>query len=122
MRKFGRPHLILKIMLLTLVVTVSYGEVPYGSELSTVREINKASISLEIEPGVVTKELSLTVSEAQTGSTIDITDASGKKVSSHTLEAGTTKAKIDVSKLASGSYFVIYTDGSSRASKIFVKQ
>lgn len=80
------------------------------------------NLVLEIAPGPINRELVINFTETTSNSTITITDLKGAKILSQAVDAGLNKTSINVSKLEAGTYFVVFTNGEARTSKLFVKQ
>lgn len=104
------------------MASVNANEVTLADKIEPVKTVGTSAVTLEIAPGPVTKELVVNFSEASSNSAITITDLKGAKVLSVAVEAGSSKASINVSKLSSGTYFLVFSSGEARASKLFVKQ
>ena len=88
-----------------------------------VKRVNiQNALQLEVAPGPVSRELVISFAEAGSNSTVTITDLKGTALLSKSVEAGSNKISINVSKLETGSYFVVLSNGELRSSKLFTKQ
>ena len=117
-----KKEILFTLVGIVLMAGVNANEVTLAGKIEPLKTVVKSSIVLEIAPGPVTKELVVNFSEASSNSALTITDLKGAKVLSVAVEAGASKASINVSKLSSGTYFVVFSNGEARASKLFVKQ
>jgi hypothetical protein len=117
-----KKEILFTLVGITLMTGVNANEVTLAGKREAVKTVGTSAITLEIAPGPVTKELVVNFSEASSNSALTITDLKGVKVLSIAVEPGASKASINVSKLSSGTYFLVFNSGEARASKLFVKQ
>ena len=117
-----KKEILFTLVGIALMAGVNANEVTLVGKIKPLKAVVKSSVVLEIVQGPVTKELIVNFSEASSNSALTITDLKGVKVLSIAVEPGASKASINVSKLSSGTYFLVFNSGEARASKLFVKQ
>jgi hypothetical protein len=82
---------------------------------------NKVSNSVSVYPNPASGVITLNLSNAVSNATVKITDNTGRLVSSSSNLSGNT-LNVDVSRLATGSYYVQVTDASNNVSSKFIKK
>lgn len=115
-----------KLWVLVLNVQL-IGSVSFASEKTELQFTQcitweKSATELTILPGPISRELHIKFPEAERDAAVSITDASGKKLLDKPIDPGNTQTSINIEKLEPGSYFVIFSSGNYRSSKLFVKQ
>ena len=117
-----RKRVVLLMAWAALFSNANANEITKAEPANTGITSTKNSLVLEITPGLVTKDLVVNFTEAASGSSITITDLKGARILSQSVDAGSSKAIVNVSKLDAGTYFVVFSNGEARTSKLFVKQ
>lgn len=89
---------------------------------SQVVTVKTKSVGVSVYPNPVRSTITVQHEAAAKGAVISILDLSGKQVLSVNIEGGATQTSIDASKLAPGSYMVVFSNNGSRLTKQFIKQ
>ena len=112
-------------MLLIILAVSVCGTQAHAAGNATNKDAGKTlrtGLTLEIAPGPVSKELVVSFPETTNKAVLTITDLKGAKILSKDIDAGSTKANINVGKLDAGTYFVVFSSAEGRSSKLFTKQ
>jgi hypothetical protein len=90
---------------------------------SNVILINTRSVAgISIFPNPVVNAFVLSHDKAGNDAVVEVYAADGKKVLVKQVQASSVQTNVDASTLVKGSYLVIYSDGTTRASAKFIKQ
>ncbi len=82
----------------------------------------KIAVNINVFPNPVANNLVLSHPKAGVNASMQIISMDGKAVSLTIIQQDAVQTSIDVSKLAKGNYFVVFTNGSDKQSLKFVKQ
>jgi hypothetical protein len=94
------------------------GSVSYSQVVS----IKTKSIGIGVYPNPVKGELTVQHEGGIKGATISVLNFEGKEVMRASIQVGATQTSLDATKLAPGTYMVIYNNNGERLTKQFIKQ
>jgi hypothetical protein len=101
-----------------LKMTEKDGSLRY-SQIVTVKT---KSVGVGVYPNPVKSELTIQHEAGIKGATISVVNFEGKQVLNTNVQIGAIQTSLDASKLAPGTYMVIYNNNGERTTKQFVKQ
>jgi hypothetical protein len=83
---------------------------------------SKLKGKVTVYPNPATSSITVTHDQVKGNGTIEIVGIDGRRISSQQLELNATQTVIDVTKLTSGSYLIVLTNGNEKSNIKFVKQ
>lgn len=79
-------------------------------------------IKIGIYPNPVADQLLVQHPQADKGASLQVVGVDGRQLMSQNVAEGAVQTRVNVKKLVTGNYFVIYSANGQRQSKLFVKQ
>ena len=79
-------------------------------------------IKLNTYPNPVVDQLVVKHTQAEKGTAVKVVTMDGRQLLVQNVKEGAIQTTVTVKNLTAGSYFLIYSNGASRQSKLFVKQ
>jgi hypothetical protein len=89
---------------------------------SQIVTVKTKSVGVGVYPNPVKSELTIQHEAGIKGASISIVNFEGKQVLNTNVQIGAIQTSLDASKLAPGTYMVIYNNNGERTTKQFVKQ
>jgi hypothetical protein len=88
----------------------------------TVHVTVEKTTGLSVYPNPVANSVVLSHPQALSGATLQIIGSDGKRVGFYTIQLNAIQTSVDVSKLVSGNYFIVYNNGKQTLTTAFLKQ
>ncbi len=82
----------------------------------------KTTVNINVFPNPVANSLVLSHPKAGANASMQVISMDGRPVALTTIQQDAIQTSIDISKLAKGNYFVVFTNGTDKQSLKFVKQ
>lgn len=79
-------------------------------------------IRLGIYPNPVVDQLLVQHPQAEKGASVQVVGVDGRQLMTQPVAEGAVQTRVNVKKLVTGNYFVIYSVNGQRQSKLFIKQ
>lgn len=79
-------------------------------------------IKLSIYPNPVADQLLVQHPQAAAGASVQVVSVDGRQLLNQNVAEGAVQTRVNVKKLVTGNYFVIYSVNGQRQSKLFIKQ
>jgi hypothetical protein len=89
---------------------------------SQIVTVKTKSVGVGVYPNPVKSELTIQHEAGIKGATISVVNFEGKQVLNTNVQIGAIQTSLDASKLAPGTYMVIYNNNGERTTKQFIKQ